>query len=84
MALNYDSKENEIVHCRTYSLAAEAEIACSILKQEGIPCFVENDIFASVYPMPYGSPFGGARVMVHGRDLEKALDILNSINLESL
>lgn len=82
MALTYNKQDDEIVFCREFSLDAEAHIAMAALEQAGIISIIDNNIFASIYPMPYGSPMGGSRLMVKKRDLDKALIIIDSLNFE--
>lgn len=82
MGLTYNKKEQEIVVCKRFRLAAEANLVQAYLKDEGINCFIENDIFANIYPGPYGSYFDQTSLMVHARDLDRALQIIDSLNLE--
>lgn len=82
MALTYNKNDDEIVPCKEFSLDAEARLAESFLKNEGISCFIESDFFSTIYPMPFGSPLGGARLMVKNRDLERARQLIDSLNLE--
>lgn len=82
MGLTYNRKEQEIVVCKQFRLAAEANLVQAYLKEEGINCFIENDIFANIYPGPYGANVDNARLMVHARDLDRALQIIDSLNLE--
>ena len=82
MALTYNKQDDEIVLCREFSLDAEAHIAQAALEQAGILSVIDNNIFSAVYPMPYGCPMGGSRLMVKKRDLDKALEIIDSLNFE--
>ncbi|MDE6653990.1 MAG: DUF2007 domain-containing protein, partial [Muribaculaceae bacterium] len=59
----------------------EAYIVKSILEQEGIFVSVLNDSFSRIYPIGFNS-IGGIRLMVRRSDLDRALDIINSLNLQ--
>ncbi|MBO4955397.1 MAG: DUF2007 domain-containing protein [Muribaculaceae bacterium] len=77
--LKYDKSDDELVECHEFATDAEAHIAEAWLKQEGIDCYLFNEIFSSLYPVGV-APFGGIRLMVRKRDLEKANDIINQLN----
>ncbi|MCM1292641.1 MAG: DUF2007 domain-containing protein [Bacteroides sp.] len=80
MALTYNKEDNEITLCREFDSDAEAHIAMAALQQEGIVCVIENELFSRIYPV--GGMLGGLRLMVHRRDLDKALQIVDSLNFE--
>lgn len=78
--LEYDYSENEIVLCRQFTYDAEARIAMSALEQNGIRSIIDGEIFATLYP---GNPsLAGLRLMVRRADLERALQIVDSLNLD--
>lgn len=79
--LKSDYTENEIVLCRQFSNDTEAHIALAALENEGIQSIIDNDVFSRIYPIGT-SALGALRLMVRRRDLEKALDIVNSLNFE--
>lgn len=74
---------DEPMVCGIFSREPEAYIVKSILEQEGIYVVVLNDSFSRIYPIGFNS-IGGIRLMVRRSDLERALDIINSLNLEGL
>lgn len=74
---------DEPVVCGIFSREPEAYLAKSILEEEGIFVAVVNDSFSRIYPIGFNS-IGGIRLMVRRSDYERALDIINSINLEGL
>ncbi len=76
--LKYDYSENEIVLCREFSYDAEARIAMQALEQNGIQCVIDGEIFSSLYPG--NAAIAGLRLMVRRADLERALDIVDSLN----
>ncbi|MDE6782944.1 MAG: DUF2007 domain-containing protein [Paramuribaculum sp.] len=78
--IRYDKSNDDLVECREFTTDAEAHLAEAWLRQEGIDCYLFNEIFSSLYPVGV-APFGGVRLMVRQRDLEKARDIINHLNL---
>lgn len=80
MGVNYRKEENEVVLLREFNSDAEAHIALAALRQEGIMCVIDNELFSRIYPI--GGELGGLRLMVKRRDIDKALDIINSLNFE--
>lgn len=79
--LSYNREDNEIVLCREFVSDAEAHIAEAALRQQGIMCIIDNELFSRVYPI--GVPgLGELRLMVKRRDLARALEIIDSLNLE--
>lgn len=79
--LSYNREDNEIVLCRNFVSDAEAHIAEAALRQEGIMCIIDNELFSRVYPIG-ASGLGELRLMVKRRDLERALEIIDSLNFE--
>lgn len=77
--IKYDKSNDELVECHEFSTGYEAHIAEGWLTQEGIECFLFDEIFSSLYPVGNGP--SGVRVMVRKRDLERARDIINNMNL---
>lgn len=69
------------VVCCIFSREPEAYLVKSILEQEGIFVAVINDSFSRIYPIGFNS-IGGIRLMVRNSDYERALDIINSLNLD--
>lgn len=78
--IKYDKSDDELVECHEFSTDAEAHLAEAWLNQEGIDCYLFNEIFSSLYPVGV-APFGGIRLMVRRRDMERAADIINHLNL---
>lgn len=78
--LTYNHSDNEIVLCRAFSLDSEAHIAQAALEENGIESILDNEIFSRIYPIGFNS-LGALRLMVHRRNLERALDIVNSLHL---
>ncbi len=72
--------DNPVV-CATFSREPEAYLVKSVLEQEGIFVAVLGDSLSRIYPIGFNS-IGGIRLMVRSSDLERALDIINSLNLE--
>lgn len=80
--LKYDYTDNEIVLCREFMTEAEARIALAALENEGVEAIIDNEVFSRIYPIG-SSSLGALRLMVRRRDLEKALDIVNTLNFDS-
>lgn len=72
---------DEPMVCGIFNREPEAYIVKSILEQEGIFVSVLNDSFSRIYPIGFNS-IGGIRLMVRRSDLDRAFDIINSLNLE--
>ncbi|MDE6100242.1 MAG: DUF2007 domain-containing protein [Paramuribaculum sp.] len=79
MALKYDYTDNEIVLCREFANDAEARIALAALENEGINAIIDNDVFSRIYPIGFSS-LGALRLMVCRRDLDRASEIIESLN----
>ncbi len=77
--LSYNRNDNEIVLCREFSSDAEAHIAQAALEENGIEVILDNEIFSRIYPIGFNS-LGGIRLMVRNRDLNKASEIIDSLN----
>lgn len=77
--ITYNKKDDEIVLCRDFISDAEAHIAMAALRQEGINCIIDNELFSRIYPV--GVPdIAGLRLMVMRRDLDRANAIIDSLN----
>ena len=79
--LTYNIKDYEPVLCREFPNDTEARIAQAALENAGIESILDNDIFSRIYPIGFNS-LGAIRLMVKGRDLQRALDIISSLNFE--
>ncbi len=79
--LKYDYSDSQIVLCREFMNEAEARIALAALDSEGIEAIIDNEVFSRIYPIG-NSSLGALRLMVRRHDLEKALDIVNSLHLD--
>ncbi|MCM1349131.1 MAG: DUF2007 domain-containing protein [Firmicutes bacterium] len=75
--LKYDYSENEIVLCREFYSNFDAHLAQTRLNQEGIEAILDGELFSRIYP---GLGFSSVRLMVKRRDLQKALDLINSMD----
>lgn len=72
-----DNKSNEIVYCRQFRTDMEAYIAHGVLASEGIDSILDGEVWSRIYP---GPGFSQIRLMVRRRDLERALQIVNSLD----
>ncbi len=80
MAITYNRNDDKIILCREFSSDTEALIAKAALEQEGIICTIDNELFSRIYPIGLNQ-LGGLRLMVKGRDLDRANKIIDSLNL---
>lgn len=80
--MKYDYTDSQIVLCREFMTEAEARIALAALENEGIEAIIDNEVFSRIYPIG-NSSLGALRLMVRRYDLEKALDIVNTLNFDS-
>ncbi len=61
-----------------------AGIIQSLLEEEGIPAFIQNELMGSIAPWQIAAGGAGAvRVQVLGIDEERALQIINGFNLNT-
>jgi hypothetical protein len=62
--------------------ALDAGMIQSLLEEEGIPAFVQNELMGSIAPWQVVSGGAGAvKVLVAYADQEKAVDIIKSYNI---
>ena len=77
-----DTKHNdEIVLCRRFYDDVAANLALGALRENGIPSTIDNQIFSSVYPLGMSS-LGALRLMVFGKDLQRANEIIDLMHLD--
>lgn len=69
----YDGSDLVIV--ATFDFDWQAHIAQGVLAEHDIPSTLDNEIFASVYPIGFNS-IGGINLRVFARDADSARDIL--------
>jgi len=81
--LTYNRNDNEIVLCHEFTNDAEAHIAEAALRNEGIEAIIDNEIFSRIYPIGFNT-IGGTRLMVRRRDLDRATEIIDSLNFSGL
>ena len=72
--------EKEIVLYRTFDSPVEANIVKDVLETNGVPCFLSNEIFSSVFPLT-NSEVGAIRLNVFAEDVEKSDTILSTTQL---
>lgn len=70
-----DSDGTRLVLARSFETIGAANIALGMLRTNGIPCILENELIASVFALPAAS-FDRVRLMVYERDLKEALRLL--------
>ncbi|MBU1102232.1 DUF2007 domain-containing protein [Patescibacteria group bacterium] len=65
----------ELICIKTYPNRADAELARTLLEENGIKAMVSGDDAGGAYPgLLWGT--GGARLLVRKKDKEKALSLL--------
>ena len=60
---------------QTYDTLPEAQYVKDALEQNGVQCFIANEIGAQLYPL-FSSSVSGYRIIILEADMEKAEDIL--------
>lgn len=75
--------QEKLITIKLYGSNIEAHLAQDILENEGIPCMLADEIFASsIYPLSHTS-LGSIRLLVFERDAQKAIEILDNLNLNT-
>lgn len=74
MATNNSEK---LVLAKIYYNDAEANIAMGMLRSNGIPCILDNEIAFTTFGIQL-TPNNGIRLMVHQSDLSAAQSLLSS------
>lgn len=81
--IKYDKTGRELVLCREFTSDIYAQAAVAALKEAGILCTIDNEIFSRIYP-GLNASWGCLRLMVFNRDLDKANKILDSLNFSDI
>lgn len=68
---------NKLVLAKIFYNDAEANIAMGMLRSNGIPCILDNEIAFTTFGIQL-TPNNGIRLMVHQSDLQAALALLSS------
>lgn len=74
--------EEQWVEVRNCNWLHEAYFVKSVLEGDGIEVMVPDEHLLGAQPL-YANAIGGARVLVHSADLQRAIEILDSVG-ESL
>lgn len=74
---------DNLVEIASYSFPHEAHVAKASLDAAGIPAFLTDEYTINVQWM-YSNALGGVRLLVHGEDVEVAMQILAADFSESL
>lgn len=78
-----EEKNDKIVLLRTFDLAIDANLAKTKLDAFGIPCFLNDENLANLYPMR--TNFGmGVRLMVFENDVQRSIEILSDQSEENM
>ncbi|WP_062055108.1 putative signal transducing protein [Aquimarina longa] len=72
----------DFVTITTYTYPFEYAILKTILDREGISYFFENETMIGVFPF-YSNALGGINLKVHQKDKDKALQIIDDLNMDS-
>lgn len=67
--------DNSLELCATFDTDWQAHLAAGVLAEHNIPSSIDNEIFASIYPIGFNT-LGGIRLMVFKSDLEQAKQLL--------
>ena len=72
--------EDKVIEIARFEHTTEAEMLASLLKSQGIECYVRDSISSSNF---FGSvDIGGAKVELLKKDARRALDIMKEYNYE--
>lgn len=71
------TKSEKLVLAKVYYNDAEANIAMGMLRSNGIPCILDNEIAFTTFGIQL-TPTNGIRLMVHQSDLSLALSLLSA------
>ncbi len=74
---------NDLVTIQTFTYAYEAAIFRSKLESEGIFCYLQDELTAQVHPF-LSNAIGGVKLQVRKNDVDKAIQLLNEGEAESL
>lgn len=72
---NYN--DERIVVAAIYSTQFEALVAQGLLQANGIECFLKDQLINQIYS-PFNPAFGGIKLCVLERDLERATQLINN------
>ncbi|MGK0385418.1 MAG: hypothetical protein ACI849_000019 [Patiriisocius sp.] len=65
-----------------FTFPSEYAVLQHLLEQSGLQFVFQNETMISVLPF-HSNAFGGIRLKVHPKDIEKAKDIINSLEDDS-
>ncbi len=71
-------KQDNLVVAKIYDNDARANIALGILRTNGIPCALFNEMSYNVLDIQL-TPTDGIRLMVHRENLAQALDLIRDV-----
>lgn len=69
----------EFVEVATFNFSYEVTILKTILENQGIPYFLQNENLVSIDPLA-SYAYGGIVLKVHPNDLNEVREILNNLN----
>jgi hypothetical protein len=69
----------EFVQVATFNFSYEVTILKTILENQGIPYFLQNENLVSIDPLA-SYAYGGIVLKVHPNDLNEVKEILNNLN----
>lgn len=72
--------ENDLIIVATFDFDWQAHMAQGLLAEHEIPSTLDNEIFASLYPIGFNS-IGGINLRVFRRDADRARDIITKSQL---
>ena len=70
-----ENDDDRLVTAATFANAPEANIALGMLRANGIPCILDNEIAYDVFGIQL-LPEPGIRLLVHARHLDAAAELL--------
>lgn len=70
-----DIDDKNLVIVATFDFGWQAHIAQGLLEAEGIASFIDNELFASLYPIGFNT-IGGVNLRVFAKDADRARQII--------
>lgn len=71
------NEQSKTVVLREFENLIEARTAVDILRQNGVECFISNELGSQLYPI-FSSSISGVRVHVFEQDLRRGRDLLST------
>lgn len=71
--------QDKVIILRTYNTLLEANLAKETLEQNGVACFLSNELVNQIFYPMYGPGVSGINLNIFEKDIERANDILSEL-----